>query len=796
MIGIATPRPDEGRPSRPLRVVRALVLVVIGVDLLLALFLTGGRAPWLYGAVMTLSAIGVALTLFRPMLGLAACLVPIASALWAPVGQDVAPLMVTTVVLCATASVRTVWIVMVSYLGFAAASWALTGPQRGIAVLVMLLLAAAVGLTARMLRRRNERMDLRIRRLQAQTRRLRSAERAELAEELSRLLVDGLRDGQRDLAEARTGAGATELGRVLERADATARDTLAQLRGLVSTLRGRPAEPFAAGASADLLGVAEEVEDLLVGHGYPTTIELPAQLPGAGDFARQLLATILREAGALLLQQAPPGESCAVVVTLAEGRLGVELSHPGPGAGRVGGPLRLAERRVLAAGGTFEIDERDGWRVRASMPVLADATAESLAAPAPAMPAHGWRPESWRRAGAFAVLGMALVMAVRAVLDLSAGADGWAWWAAWSLVGPGLASLAWRPRYAVVGMLAVLLVSVLGVQPSLVVGQPAQLAIMTLAAIGVVHRARWAWIVTLGWAVYCLIWFRSPDLRPAVDGLFYPIAGAMVGLAAQHFQRLVNSSDRRLRSAASQHDAARDDVRRELAGELHDIVAHQLSLITMQAGAYRGETDPAVLRVGIDRVAAINASARADLALLLHVMRAPMSAQPDPDAGWLSPTAAVEAAVGTLGEAGHRVRTQVDPTVDAADPTTRKTATRIVREATTNILRYAPPGAECSIRVVTSGDQLELTIENPLPDRPRLSPHSTGLGLIGLDERARITGGTFAAGPAGGRWQLVAQLPLRPQVDLRPRAEDEHQFDVEDSVSGSTMPSWIPRIRI
>jgi signal transduction histidine kinase len=173
-----------------------------------------------------------------------------------------------------------------------------------------------------------------------------------------------------------------------------------------------------------------------------------------------------------------------------------------------------------------------------------------------------------------------------------------------------------------------------------------------------------------------------------------------------------------------------------------------------------------------------------------------VSAQSDDGAGWLSPTAAVAAAVGTLREAGHPVRAEVDATVDAADPTTRKTATRIVREATTNILRYAPHGAECSIRIVPSGDLLQLTIENPLPDRPRLSPHSTGLGLIGLDERARITGGTFSAGPDGERWQLAAQLPLRPQVDLRPRAEDEHQFGDEDSVSGSTMPSWIPRIRI
>ncbi|MFT3971081.1 MAG: histidine kinase [Micropruina sp.] len=795
MIGTATPRLDEAMPSRPLRVVRALVLVVIGVDLISGLFLTWLATPWLYTTVMVLSAIGAALSLFRPMAGLVVCLVPIVSALWAPVGQDAAPLLVTTVMICAVASARTAWIVMLGYLGYAVASWVFNGPHRGLAVLVLLVVATGVGLAVRMLWRRNGRMNLRIRRLQAQTLRLRAAERATLAEELSQLLVNGLRDGQRDLAEARTGTDAAELSGVLERADATARGTLAQLRGLVSTLRGRSGEPLATDSRPeDLLGVAEEVEELLVGHGYPTAIELPDRLPGVGDFARQLLATILREAGTLMVRQAPAGESCAIAVTLANGRLGVELSHPGAGAGTADGALRAAEHRMLAAGGSFEIDHRDGWRLRAALPVLVDATAEPLAAPPASAP--GWRRRGLRRPAALSVLAVALVLAVHAVLGWSAGTDDWTWRAAWSLAVAGLAACTWRLRYAVVLMLAVLLVSLLGVEPSLVVGQPAQLAIIVLAAIGVVHRARWAWIVTLGWAIYCLIWFHSPSPQPAADGVFYPIIGAMLGLATQHFQRLLNSSDRRLASAASRHDAARDDVRRELAGELHDIVAHQLSLITMQAGAYRGETDPAGLRVGIDRVAAINASAQADLALLLHVMRAPVSAQPDADAGWLSPTAAAAAAVGTMREAGHQVRTEVDARVDGADPTTRKTAARIVREATTNILRYAPHGAECSIRMVPNGDLLELTVENPLPDRPRLSPHSTGLGLFGLEERARITGGTFSAGPSGGRWQVAAQLPLKSQVDLRPRAEDERQLGAEGSESGSTMPSWIPRIRI
>ncbi len=798
MVGTAAPQLAEDILPRPLRVVRALVLVMIGMDLLSSLALPGVGTPWLYYPLMLVSAAGAAITLFRPVSGLLVCIVPIGSALLAPLGQDVMPLLVTSVVLCAVASVRIAQVVMLAYLAYTAAAWALDGTARGVAVLILVLVGAGVGVAARVLWWRNGRLDLRIRRLQAQTVRLRDAERLVLADELSQLLVEGLREEQRDLATVSAAADAAELRAVLERADSTAQDTLTQLRWLVSTLRGRVGDaPGSGSVPEDLLGVAEEVEELLVGHGHPTTIDVPVQLPAVGDFARQLLATIMRETGALLVRQAPPGASCSIIVSVQSDRLGVELTHPGPGAVTVDGPLRAAEHRVRVAGGTFDLGNRDGfWRLRATMPVLADVAPRPAVVPPPKRRSR--RRDVLRWTAAAVVLAVGLALAVGAALSASRGTGtGWAWWASGSLACAGLAALAWRVRYAVAIMVGVLLISLIGVEPSLVLGQPAQLAIIVLAAVGVLHRVRWAWIVTLGWAAFCLVWFPGWRVQPAAVGLFYPIVGAMVGLAVQHFQRLRTAQDGRLRSATSHHDAARDDVRRELAGELHDIVAHQLSLITMQATGYRDETDAEALRAGLDRVTAINASAQADLALLLHVMRTGAgAAQPETGAGWLSPTAAADAAAATLREAGRPVRVDIDPAIDAADPTTRRTMTRIIREATTNILRYGRPGGTCSIRIAMSGDGLRLTIDNPLPERARHSVHSTGLGLIGLEERLRITGGTLETGAAEGRWRLAAQLPLTPRAHPRPAIGDKAQPDAGSSAAGSTMPNWMPRIRI
>lgn len=792
MLGSPIASLDEGTIPRPLRVVRALVLVLIGMDLLGYLLRPPVVVnPWLYYPVVVLSAGGSALALFRPVLALAVVAVPISSALTDPFGQDITPLLVTTVMVWAVARVQVAALVTLGYLAFAAAIAAggFNGPIRGAAVAAVVSVCCLVGGVIRVLWWRHDRMDRRIRRLHAQTARLKAAERTALADELSQLLADELHEHQRELAGVQASTDAAALSRVLERAEGSARNTLAQLRALVSTLRGRDAgtDRPAAGARGGLVEIAEEVEEVLVGHGHPVTLEVPATLPRVGDFSQQLLGSVLREAGALMVRQAPPGLPCAITVCVESDRLSVEVEHPGSGTTALRGLLLAAQQRVAAAGGTIAIDvPDDSWGLRASMPVLTGP---------PKRPAPARRRFGWRGTAQLVAVALGLVMAIRAALELAAGSHGWAWWALSGLAWIGLAVLGWAIRYSVAIMIAVLLVGLLSLEPSLVLGQPAQLAITVLAMVGVLHRGRWAWIVTIAWAAYNQFWFRSLDLVIASTSVVVPFVGVMIGLAIEHFRWLHTYQDHRLKVATTHHDAARDDVRRELAGELHDIVAHQLSLITMQASSYRGETEVARLRAGVDRVASINASAQADLALLLHVMQAQASGRPDADTGWLSPTAAVEAAVRTLREAGHPAHGEIDPAADGADPTTRKTLTRIVREATTNILRYAPPGQQCRIDMVTDGDGVRLSVDSPLPERPRHSAHSTGLGLIGLEERARITGGTFVAGASAGRWQVLAELPLTAQFDLRPRADDL-QLEASGNPPGSTMPSWIPRIRI
>lgn len=777
----------QATTPRPLRLVRALVIVFVCCELLDTLLRPAPDPIWLYHGLSLLSAGAAILVLFRPGPGVALAVLPVASTLLVSgFGQDLLPLVISLGVVCAVAGLRlTVLTVALALLYCAAWASIPADRLRAVGYLVVVALAVATGFAIRAVLAHVRRVDLRIAQLRQQTVALRAAERVALADELSTLLTDGLAQARRDLAAARPAQDPEVLARALAGAETRAVETLGQLRGLVSTLRGRDTAAAGPGSApgADLIGVAEEIEDLLVGHGHPVRLDLPDSLDGAGDFGQQLLAAVLREAGNLMVRGAAPGAECLVAVRATPAAVEVELgSADVTGAWTAGvlpGSLRVARQRVEAAGGSFDLGaEAPGGWLRAGMPVLGGRTdAEGHAG------SDGWIARLWSRADDPRLLGAAIstvlavgVLAGALVVWLAGGSlDRWAQWALWGLALGGVAAALWLGRSwpAVATQVPVLVLGLWLLPPTLEVGLPNQFAIVALTALAVLRDSRWAWVATAAWAGYMVLWFHTPDVGFVSTGLFYPVVGFLTGLGIQHLLRVRTLQRGLLRSATSSHDGARDEVRRDLAGELHDIVAHQLSLITMQAGAGRGHSHPAVLRADLDKVATITRSAQADLALLLHVMRTPAPPASALDAGgWLTPGRAVEAAAATLTEAGHQVRTEIDPEIEEADPTTRRTLTRIVREATTNMLRYAPPGSRCGFTIRVRDGEVRLRIDNPLPEVPRRAEHSTGLGLVGLDERARITGGTFAAGGHDGLWRVQARLPLTPAVDLRPRAED------------------------
>lgn len=745
------------------------------------------------------SAVAAILALYRPMVGALASIVPVLSTLFVGgVGQDVLPLMASIIMMCAVATPRAAVFTVAGAFAYAVA----TGQDDRTGGRLMLYVAfvgllVVIGCVVRALLTVSRRTQGRIAAIEAHTMELRLQERSALADELSDLLADGLADQQSTLDEARDETDPGALQTRMAAVERHARESLSQLRGLVSTLRGRgptpPPTAPAASSQPSLTARAEELEDILVGHGYPTEMVLPPPGARVGDFARRVLGDILLGAAPTMVARTPPGAQCKVTVMISRENVGVELVHPlAPDSSEwestvssLPPELQRASDALIATGGTFTVDaEESRWTLRATLPQRLPARQVGTP-PTPSDPASDSR--TWAISlVAFLRWSAGLVSTVAAVLAAGEAADArasgvgdgdWSNMALWMLLWVALAVSCWRVWPGVGLLIAVLGVSALVSPPVVEWFQPAHVAIMALGALVVAHRRGWWWLILIGWCVYVVGWFW-PALSIDVFGalLMSPLLGLGAGFAANHFLQLRDEQLTQLDEAKTHRMRARDEVRNELAGELHDIVAHQLSLLTLQVEAHRHESDPERLRAGLDRIATINQSAQADLGLLLHVMRSAETSTvsgPAADPHWLTPSSATRAAAATLRDAGHTVTVDVDAAADSADATTQKTVTRIIREATTNILRYAPARARCVLSVTCDAESIHVEIVNPLPNQPRRSEHSTGLGLIGLDERVRITGGELTTGVADGSWRVAARLPLATTIDLRPRAEDE-----------------------
>jgi signal transduction histidine kinase len=242
-----------------------------------------------------------------------------------------------------------------------------------------------------------------------------------------------------------------------------------------------------------------------------------------------------------------------------------------------------------------------------------------------------------------------------------------------------------------------------------------------------------------------------------------------IGLAARHFLAAREDSLRQLLDLAQERERVKTEERNAVARELHDVVAHSLSVTTMLVMATSLSEDPETLASTLAKVRRSTTAAHHELSTLLHAMRAPGvdGAQPV----LTSPRATARALGEQLTASGHHPEMEIDPRADTLDVTTQRTLARIMQEATTNILRYAPARAVCSYAVTVDGDGVRLRVTSPLATGERGSDLSLGWGLRGIRERVELTHGTFSAGPDQGRWVLAVSLPAATEsVDPPPRA--------------------------
>jgi signal transduction histidine kinase len=268
--------------------------------------------------------------------------------------------------------------------------------------------------------------------------------------------------------------------------------------------------------------------------------------------------------------------------------------------------------------------------------------------------------------------------------------------------------------------------------------------------------------------IYAL--FRWGSGREAVLGILLPLAAvflsafdASVGdvVGATLFVLFIAALGAAFRYRGVERLRGRDQARlrerEQLARELHDTVAHHVSAIAIQAQAGRtvAEARPEAV---LDALVVVEKEA----SRALTEMRTIVGALRQGEGSDLTPQPGVSDIERLAQTNGHQPRVDVTLTGDLSElpPSVDAALYRLAQESVTNALRHARNATLVNVVVTGEPERVRLTVWDDGDSRPSGAGSSSGFGLLGMAERARLLGGTLEAGPSRERgWTVVAELP-------------------------------------
>ncbi|WP_157985394.1 sensor histidine kinase [Lentzea terrae] len=237
--------------------------------------------------------------------------------------------------------------------------------------------------------------------------------------------------------------------------------------------------------------------------------------------------------------------------------------------------------------------------------------------------------------------------------------------------------------------------------------------------------------------------------------IFPAVAGGLIGRRKPLTQVLMERNDYLEHARALTASTARSDTRAHIASEMHDMLSHRLRQLTAHASAleHSAAVQAPELREQVELIRKTSAVAMDELREILGVLG---SIEADEDAGT---RADVERLVAASADAGMSVHLDWsgDDLADA-DARLRRAVHRVVREALTNVHKHAPSArTRVSVQVA---ERVHVEVVNGPSTAPRGG--GTRRGLIGLEERVELIGGSLLAGPFAGGFRVAAELPLHP----------------------------------
>ncbi|KAA9129647.1 sensor histidine kinase [Marinihelvus fidelis] len=275
-------------------------------------------------------------------------------------------------------------------------------------------------------------------------------------------------------------------------------------------------------------------------------------------------------------------------------------------------------------------------------------------------------------------------------------------------------------------------------------------------------------LAALAWVATDLMVLGTPSVGSVIAAglvmlLWY--IGRRVRFRGEYLRVLEERAAALEREKTAGAERAVAEERTRIARELHDVVAHQLSLMTVQAGAAQtvARTDPDAAAEAMTAVQRAGRQALAEMRHLLGVLR------PAADGDKLGPqpgAADLPRLVERVNEAGPTVTLQMPKDLPGLPARLDLAIYRIIQEALTNVIKHAGAGASATARVDQREAQIEISVVNsgggvPAQNADLPAHQRQGHGLVGMRERVEMLGGTVAAGPAeDGGFEVRATLPL------------------------------------
>jgi signal transduction histidine kinase len=282
---------------------------------------------------------------------------------------------------------------------------------------------------------------------------------------------------------------------------------------------------------------------------------------------------------------------------------------------------------------------------------------------------------------------------------------------------------------------------------------------LTLAAASrLASRSDQRWLVGIVTAVVIVLPFTAFLFgfdEWDVGAVYFAFGGAFSVLVGVLLRRSTRLAEELRLADAELADAAVREERHRIARDVHDLIAHSLTVVVLHVGGARRviRTDPAAAEAALTEAERVSRESLDAIRGVVGLLRE----DDEPEVLSLD----LERLVTTYRSAGLAVSATIEGTTESLPLAVRVTLYRVVQEALANAARHSAPATPVSVVIAIDEERMVARIENErADDEDGLADAAGGFGLVGLREQTVALGGELASGPEGSRWVVECRLPI------------------------------------